>query len=223
VANGVRSQRPSDSSLRAELGLARDDRLLLAVGNLYPVKGHRVLLAALAILRDRHPGVHVALAGRGELADELEAQARQEGLAARVHFLGLRSDIPNLLAGADIFVMPSLSEGLPLALLEAMFAGRPIVATRVGEVPTALGDGDAGLLVVPGDPAALATALDHLLSNPQEAARLGQEGARRAAALYDISHMVAHYARIYGALLPEPTLSASTGVSMGSSDSARSR
>ena len=223
VANGVRSQRPSDSSLRAELKLARDDRLLLAVGNLYPVKGHRVLLAALALLRDRHPGVHVALAGRGELADELQAQARRDGLAERVHFLGLRSDIPNLLAGADIFVMPSLAEGLPLALLEAMFAERPIVATSVGEVPTALGEGDAGLLVAPGDPAALAAALDRLLSDPLEAQRLGQQAARRATALYDISHMVAHYARIYGALLPERPASDPTGVNREPRLTARSR
>jgi glycosyltransferase involved in cell wall biosynthesis len=223
VANGVRSQQVSDSSLRAELGLTREDQLLLAVGNLYPVKGHRVLLAALALLRSRYPDVHLALAGRGELADELQALARREGLAERVHFLGLRSDIPNLLAGADIFVMPSLAEGLPLALLEAMFAGRPIVATSVGEVPTALGDGAAGLLVAPGDPAAFAAGLDRLLSNPREAERLGQEAARRAAAVYDVSHMVTHYARIYGALLSERPASDPTGINKEPRLTARSR
>ena len=226
VANGVRSRPILDSSLRAELGLGHDDRLLLAVGNLYPVKGHRVLLAALALLHERHPALHLALAGRGELADQLHAWARQRGLTDRVHFLGLRSDVPNLLGGADIFVLPSLSEGLPLALLEAMFAGRPIVATSVGEVPTALGEGDAGLLVEPGDPVALAAALDRLLSDPREGERLGQVAARRAAALYDISHMVAHYARIYGDLLPERSASAPTdpaGVSMGSRRTASSR
>jgi glycosyltransferase involved in cell wall biosynthesis len=84
-----------------------------------------------------------------------------------------------------------------------MFAGRPIVATRVGEVPTALGDGEAGLLVEPGDPAGLAAALDRLLSDLPAAQRLGQSAARRATALYDISHMVEHYARIYGELLSQ--------------------
>ena len=98
--------------------------------------------------------------------------------------------------------MPSLAEGLPLALLEAMFAGRPIVATRVGEVPTALGEGEAGLLVEPGDPVALAAALDRLLGDAPEAQRLGRQAARRAAALYDVSLMVARYARIYTDLLP---------------------
>lgn len=203
VANGVQSRPIVDSSLRAELGLAHDDRLLLTIGNLYPVKGHRVLLTALALLRERQPTVHVALAGRGELAHELQTSAAQQQLGDRVHFLGLRSDIPNLLAGADIFVLPSLSEGLPLALLEAMFAGRPIVATSVGEVPTALGEGAAGLLVEPGDPAALAAALHRLLSDPKEAERLGQQAARRAETLYEVSQMVAEYARIYGDLLPE--------------------
>jgi glycosyltransferase involved in cell wall biosynthesis len=87
VANGVRSRPALDSSLRGELGLAPDDRLLLAVGNLYPVKGHRVLLAALALLRDRHPALHVAIAGRGELAQEMEAWAQRQRLSDRIHFL----------------------------------------------------------------------------------------------------------------------------------------
>ncbi len=210
VANGVRPRAHADSSLRAELGLAPDQRLLLAVGNLYPVKGHRVLLAALASLSDRYPNVHLALAGRGELADELQAWAREHHIADRVHFLGLRADVPNLLSSADIFVMPSLSEGLPLALLEAMFASRPIIATRVGEVPTALGEGAAGLLVEPGNSEALAGALDRLLQDPEAAQRLGAQAAARAAALYDISHMVAHYASIYVDLL-QHTVSPSGG------------
>lgn len=201
VANGVRAGHARAGSLRSELGLARESRLLLAVGNLYPVKGHKVLLTALALLKDRHPTVHVAIAGRGDEAGVLQSAARQRGIADRVHFLGLRSDIPSLLDSADIFVLPSLSEGLPLALLEAMFAGRPIVATRVGEVPTALNGGDAGLVVEPGDAVALATALDRLLSNPAKARQLGLRAALRAVDEYDVSHMLARYARIYGELL----------------------
>jgi glycosyltransferase involved in cell wall biosynthesis len=187
--------------LRSELGLARETRLLLAVGNLYPVKGHKVLLDAAARIMDRHPAVHLAIAGRGGLAGQLQSIARQYGIADRVHFLGLRSDVPSLLESADIFVMPSLSEGLPLALLEAMFAGRAIVATRVGEVPTALDGGDAGLVVEPGDAVGLATALDQLLSNPAKARQLGERAARRAADVYDVSHMLERYARIYGEIL----------------------
>src|SRR5882672_2839579 len=127
IANGVRFTPTGRSSLRGELGLTDADRLAVAVGNLYAVKGHTYLLEAVAQLSSTYPQLHVALAGRGELAGALEGQARDLGLGGRVHFLGLRQDVANVLAAADVFVLPSLSEGLPLALLEAMFASRPIV------------------------------------------------------------------------------------------------
>ena len=196
VPNGVRYVRPDLSTLREELRLGGDDRLVVSVGNLYPVKGHRHLIDALALLGG-HPTVHLAIAGRGELANELLARARDHGLADRLHLLGLRSDVAAVLAAADVFVLPSVSEGLPLALLEAMFAGRPIVATDVGEVGIVLAHGEAGILVEPGNPAALAAALDRLLRDPGEARELGERAARRAAAEYDVSHMVRRYAGTY--------------------------
>jgi glycosyltransferase involved in cell wall biosynthesis len=110
----------------------------------------------------------------------------------RVHLLGLRADVPAVLKAADVFVLPSLSEGLPLALLEAMFAGCPIVATNVGDVSIALAHGEAG---------ALAHAIDELLSNPLEARALGARASRRAAAEYDVSQMVQHYSTVYEGLL----------------------
>jgi len=197
VSNGVRHEVASRTTVRNELGLGLDDRLLVAIGNLYPVKGHQVLIDALAMIAGRHPAVHLAIAGRGELADELTARARDLHLAERVHFLGLRSDVAAILAAADVFVQPSLSEGLPLALLEAMFAGRAIVASDVGEVGAALAHGDAGVLVPPGDVSALASALDAVLTNPLRARELGDRARRRADAEYDVSHMVGRYAAIY--------------------------
>jgi len=205
IPNGVRSLAGERRRLREELRLSPSDQLLLAVGNLYPVKGHQFLVEALALLRDRYPRAHVAIAGRGDLADLLLARAGELGLSDRVHVLGLRSDIPNLLAAADVFVLPSLSEGLPLALLEAMFASRPIVASDVGDVRSALKDGQAGVLVRPGDSEELARALDELLSNPDEARRLGEEAARRAARDYDVLGMAARYALIYRALSGDTT------------------
>lgn len=202
VPNGVRVGVPGPASLREELRLAPGDRLVLAVGNLYPVKGHRYLIDALAALRDRQPAVHVVIAGRGELADALLEQALALGVAARVHLLGLRSDIPALLASADIFAMPSLSEGLPVAVLEAMFAGRAIVATDVGEVRAVL-EGDAGVVVPPGDADALAAALDQLLSDPADARRRGDRAAARAHAEYSLERMVDRYAGIYARLLSQ--------------------
>ncbi len=201
IANGVRFTPAVRSTLRGELALSNADRLVVAVGNLYAVKGHTHLLEALAQLASTYPQLHVAIAGRGELAGALERQAADSGLAARVHFLGLRPDIANILAAADVFVLPSLSEGLPLALLEAMFAARPIVASAVGDVPVALAGGAAGLLVPPGDPAALAAAIHRLLAQPFEAQQLRHTAQARAAAEYGIGRMVQRYAELYQRLL----------------------
>jgi glycosyltransferase involved in cell wall biosynthesis len=200
IPNGVGYTRPLRVTLRDELQLGPDDRLLVSIGNLYPVKGHRYLIDALALLADRYPKLHLAVGGRGELADALAARARDRGLAGRIHLLGLRSDVAAILGAADVFVLPSLSEGLPLALLEAMFAGCPIVASDVGEVRVALAHGEAGVVVAPGDPAALAAALDHLLSDPKHASDLGRRAAAHAGAEYNVSQMVGRYVEIYQAL-----------------------
>jgi glycosyltransferase involved in cell wall biosynthesis len=201
IPNGVRYVPAVHSTLREELGLASEDRLVLAVGNLYPVKGHRFAVEALALLRERRPNVHLAIAGRGETAEALRAQAEELGVAQRLHLLGLRKDVANMLAGADVFVLPSLSEGLPLALLEAMLSGCPIIASEVGEIRNVLADGDAGVLVPAGDAPALAAALDKLLAAPTCARELATRASRRATMEYDISRMVARYADIYDSIL----------------------
>jgi glycosyltransferase involved in cell wall biosynthesis len=201
IPNGARHVPVTHSTLRQELGLAGDDRLAVAVGNLYPVKGHSSLLEALSLLSDRFPRLHVAIAGRGELEQALLARARALDVANRFHLLGLRSDVGNVLAGADVFVLPSLSEGVPLALLEAMMAARPIVATAVGEVPTVLDGGGAGVLVPPGDAAALATAIANVLSNPALGRQLAVAAAARAAERYTFNAMIDRYAALYAKLL----------------------
>jgi glycosyltransferase involved in cell wall biosynthesis len=202
IPNGARHVPVTHSTLREELGLASDDRLAVSVGNLYPVKGHAFLLEALALLSDRFPRLHVAIAGRGELEETLLARARALDVANRFHLLGLRSDVGNVLAATDVFVLPSLSEGVPLALLEAMMAARPIVATAVGEVPTVLDGGRAGVLVPPGDAAALATAIAGVLSNPARASQLASAAAARAAERYSFNAMLDRYAALYANLVP---------------------
>jgi glycosyltransferase involved in cell wall biosynthesis len=201
IPNGVHLAAEPQSSIRAELEIGAADRLIVTIGNLYPVKGHRYLLEAFALLADQFPGLHVAIAGRGELESALLARADELRLRDRFHLLGLRSDIANLLAGADVFVLPSLSEGLPLALLEAMMVGRPIVATDVGEVSVALADGAAGILVPPGDSSALAAALARLLSDPSEARRVAEAAGRRAVTEYALCQMVERYASLYSELI----------------------
>ena len=197
IPNGVCPLAPERSKVRQELGLTDRDRLLVAVGNLYPVKGHRHLLDAVALLAPTHPHVHIAISGRGDLADQLTARAQGLGLVGRMHLLGLRSDIGAILGAADMFVLPSLSEGLPLALLEAMFAGCPIIASDVGEVAATLGRGDGGIVVPPGDAAALASAIDSLLANPARARELGRRAMQRAQADYHVSQMVHRYVDVY--------------------------
>jgi glycosyltransferase involved in cell wall biosynthesis len=200
IPNGVPYAPPAQVRLRDELHLGPDDRLMVAIGNLYPVKGHRHLIEAFALVAHRHPTLHCAIGGRGHLDVDLDALARRHGLAGRMHLLGLRSDVPAILAAADLFVQPSLSEGLPLALLEAMQAGLPIVATDVGEVAVALGFGDAGMLVAPGSPGALAAAIDSLLNDPMRAELLGARAAARARAEYGVSRMADRYIGMYSNL-----------------------
>jgi glycosyltransferase involved in cell wall biosynthesis len=206
IPNGVRHERVVPASLRGELGLDPGTQLLVAVGNLYNVKGHRHLVDAIARLAGRYPLLHLAICGRGDLEGPLKAQAGVLGIADRVHVLGLRPDVPGVLAAADVFVHPSLSEGLPLALLEAMFAARPIVASDVGDVGTALAGGEAGVLVPAGDPSALAAAIARLLDDPRSARSLGDRAVRRAHAEYDVSQMVRRYVSIYRELLAAPAL-----------------
>lgn len=197
IGNGVRPERGQKSDLRQQLGLGPQDRLVLAVGNLYPVKGHRYAVEALTSL----PGVHLAIAGRGDLADALCDQATRLGVADRVHLLGLCSNIANLLAAADVFILPSLSEAVPLALLEAMFAGCAIVASDVGDVRAVLDDGRAGILVPAADARALASAIAELLDAPARARDLGARAEQRAREEYDVSRMVARYVTVYKELL----------------------
>lgn len=203
VPNGVRAETPPARGARPA-GLPAGATLLLAVGNLYPVKGHRHLVAALARLADRHPHLHVAIAGRGDEADALRAQAASLGVAERLHLLGLRQDIGALLAAADVVVQPSLAEGLPLAVLEAMFAHRPVIASAVGEIPIVLEGGAAGMLVPPADPDALATAIDALLRDRTRAAALADRALARARAEYSSDRMAERYAALYDRALGRP-------------------
>ncbi|HLQ23811.1 MAG TPA: glycosyltransferase, partial [Gemmatimonadales bacterium] len=159
----------------------------------------------------------------GELEASLTQAAANLGISSQVHLLGLRSDVANLLAAADVFVLPSLSEGLPLALLEAMLAGRPIVASDVGEIRSVLANGYAGRLVPPGDAAALAGAVGELLDSPAEAKALGERAAGRAAAEYTVERMTERYAEIYGSLLGIQTDSVTAGTARTAGPAPRGR
>jgi glycosyltransferase involved in cell wall biosynthesis len=200
IPNGIPPVPEVAPRLRAELGLPAGARLAVAVGNLYPVKGHTHLLRAMAML-PAAPEVHLAIAGRGPEEEALRVRAKALAIGHRVHFLGLRDDIGNLLWSADVFVLPSLSEALPLALLEAMRASRPIVASAVGEIPAVLEQGRAGMLVPPGDHERLARALTTLLDNATESAALAARARAVADERYDVGRMTDRYRTLYAAAL----------------------
>jgi glycosyltransferase involved in cell wall biosynthesis len=183
------------AAVRAELGLARDAELALAVGNLYPVKDHATLLRAARL----RPSLAVAIAGRGAEEAPLRRLAAELGITERVRLLGLRDDVARLLAAADVFVQPSRSEGLPLAILEAMAAALPVVATAVGGIHEAVLEGETGTLVKPGEPAVLATALAGVLDAPGRSRLLGAAGRARVEREFSVARMAGRYRELYGA------------------------
>ncbi len=181
---------------RAELGL-RNEQMVLLLGRLAKEKGHALLLDALKALGPRRPSLIAMFAGVGPLEAELKAQCEAAGLSGRVHFLGYRQDLQRLLAAADLVVLPSLSEGLPLAAVEALAAGRPIIATDVGGTPEVVLDGQTGLLIPSNNSAALADAMHRILSDPALGLRLGRNGRLFVERNFDVRFQVERTMALY--------------------------
>jgi glycosyltransferase involved in cell wall biosynthesis len=180
---------------RSELGASRGERLVCTVGRLEPSKGQRFLLHALAELRsrEREPRVRLVLVGAGPDRDDLRRLAEGVGLADCVALLGARDDVAEVVAASDLFVLPSLNEGLSQALLEAMALGTPVVATEVGGTPDVLEPGRTGWCVPPAQPVALAEAIQQALGNPRDAAACAD--AARAHVAQKFNHEL-HLARL---------------------------
>jgi len=153
---------------------------LLCVGRLIPVKGHLVLLRALAQARTRVPGLVLDIAGSGPLEPALRAYARELGLGDAVRFLGFVSPVQTAIENASVVVVPSLGEGFGMVALEAMERGRPVIASAVGGLPEIVADGETGLVVSPGDAEELAEAMVALAGDLPRAAAMGEAGRRRA-------------------------------------------
>jgi len=168
------------TATRAQLGFAPGDHVMTMVGTFKRQKGHTHLVEAAAAVLPEHPELHVVLAGDGPLFDEIRGQVRAAGIGDRVHFLGTRRDVPALLAASDSFVLPSLWEGLPLALVEAMAGRLPVIATRVSGTEQVMIDGKTGWVVPPGDAPALAVAMRELLADDRRAATMAASARHRA-------------------------------------------
>jgi glycosyltransferase involved in cell wall biosynthesis len=209
---------------RAKEGFGSEDILFVCVARFVPQKNHMLLLKAFAEGPATNPHAHLVLVGEGALREQLEQQAKNLGLAGQVHFLGLRSDIPEVLGAMDVFVLSSDYEGSPLSVIEAMASGLPIVSTDVGGVPDLFNSGKEGFIVWPRDVQGLSESMTFLLGNREARQSMGMAGARRARENFDVSTMVQAYERLYESLVhpsqrlkrvsvrPEPAMRAEESV-----------
>lgn len=204
VIHGIEHPVPALSrrAARSRLGVPEDGLVVGTVGNLTPKKDHRTLLDAVAVLPEASRPTLV-IVGTGPMDRDLRAHARSLGLADSVIFAGLRQDVTEILPAFDVFALSSRHEGLPLALVEAMAAGVPVVATEVGGIPEIVTDGVEGILVRPGAPQALAVALAGLLADGQLRGRLAATGRERALTL-DIATAQRQIEDVYTAVLATP-------------------
>lgn len=186
---------------RRELGLEPSTRLVGIVGRIFPIKNHRLFLEAAARVARHDPRVHFVVVGDGVLRPEMERFAAALGLRDRVHFTGWRRDLPRIYADLDVLVVSSNNEGTPVSAIEAMAAGVPVVATRVGGLPDVVQEGVTGYLVPPRDPDALAEATVAVLQDPQRAAQMGEAARAVARERYSLERLVADIDTLYQGLL----------------------
>jgi glycosyltransferase involved in cell wall biosynthesis len=203
IANGVDMDQfsvPSRES-RSGLGLSTDDVVFGVVGRLEPEKDHRTLLQAFRALIDHGRPARLLVIGDGSLRGELESCSRTLGLERNVTFLGARTDIPKVLAALDVFVLSSVHEGVPLAVIEAMGAGKPVIATDIGGLRLLVKPSINGLLVPTGNPAALEAAMRELTLNPTLRQEMGVRSRQIARDSFSVSTMINRYQEVYESVL----------------------
>jgi glycosyltransferase involved in cell wall biosynthesis len=192
-----RKARVTGKVIPAWFGCPSSATIVGSIGWLTDIKGHRFLVDAVAALRKGYPNLHLVIVGSGDERDVLVAQAERAGIRDVVHLIGHRDEVDVCLAGMDCFVLPSLNEGMGRALIEAMAAGLPVIASQVGGVPALIQDGENGLLVPAGDSRALAEALHRVLSRPQWAGELGANAMRSISTDYGVEAMVQAVEALY--------------------------
>jgi glycosyltransferase involved in cell wall biosynthesis len=206
IANGIPTDGYAKPQIprkewRAREGFGEKDVLFVCVARFSTQKNHALLLNAFARGPACDPNAHLVLVGEGILQKSLETQAKSLGIDRQAHFLGLRTEIPDVLGAMDVFVLSSDYEGNPLSVMEAMAAGLPIVSTAAGGVPNLLENGKEGLIVQPGDVDGLSSAMTFLSGNRELRQFLGGAAARRAKEKFDVSKMVQAYEELYESLV----------------------
>jgi len=184
------------------LGLTEDHTLIGMAAQFIPRKGHEVLFEAVPSILAIHPGARFLLFGQGPLHQEISSRVAEAEWRAAVHLPGFRDDLSDLLPCLDLLVHPASMEGMGVILLQAGAAGVPVVSTTVGGIPEAVDHGETGLLVPPGDPRALASAVIDLLDDPDRARRMGEAGRRRVKERFSVDRMVEGNLAVYHELVP---------------------
>lgn len=194
---------PDRAAFRREFGLSAGELVLAAAGQMIPRKGHRYLIDAVANLAESEPSFRVLLFGEGELERSLRADVTARGLDDIIRFEGFREDLDKWVGAFDLFVHPALAEGLGVATLKAQAAGVPVVAFRAGGLPEAVQDGTSGILVPPGDTAALTQAIAALMDDGERRARYGAAGRARMREKFSVETMTERHLDLYERLLSD--------------------
>lgn len=209
IYNGLDPSRfspPVDrAAVRRDLGIPNTAAAIVMVGNLRPIKDHPTLLKAMGRVVEGHPNVHLVLVGEGTEQQRLIVLAESLGIRDRVTFAGARKDVPRVLASMDVFVLSSHSEGMSNAIIEAMAAGLPVIASDVGGNAECVADGTTGYIVPHEDVEALANRLNDLLADPGTAKAMGKAGRQRVAEVFDVQAMVGRTAELYNSLTERGT------------------
>jgi glycosyltransferase involved in cell wall biosynthesis len=193
--------------LRGRLGISPHDPVLGVVAHILPHKGYDDLVQALALLQEQVPTLKCLVVGRAprrSYLQELLQLAERLSVRGRLIVVGFQEDVAPFLHAMDVFVLPSRTEGLPITILEAMAAGKPVVATTAGGIPEVVRDGETGLLVPPGDPDRLAEAVMQLLEGPALAKAMGQAGRKRVTSVFTLEGEAEQTARVYRKVLAGP-------------------
>jgi L-malate glycosyltransferase len=203
VPNGVDTMKFDwdRKAIREELSLSPHEVVIGTVGRLEPEKDQRTLLDTFLLVKGEYPAVRLLIVGDGRMAEELRSYAKRIGVSDQTLFLGSRRDVPRLLAAMDIFVLSSIREGLPISLIEAMAARRPVVASDIGSIKDLVRDGQNGFLVPPGDTVAFGGVIRRLIASSELRERLGEAGRCIVEASFSLSAMIREYEDLYQSAL----------------------
>ena len=193
----VNPEKAHPEGIRESLGFSKSDIVLIVMARLEPQKGHKILLQALSTVRAEFPNIRLICLGTGALKDELNSIARELKLNEIVRFVGFQTNVADWLAVADIGVLPSFYEGLPLTAVETLAAGLPLVATAVDGTPEVVLDGKTGLLVPPGDPAAMAGAIRQLARQSELRQKLAKAGREWVLQRFTIERQIEQTSSLY--------------------------